>query len=268
MMSQKRRTRADEPFLVIRTLAYSVEAGHVIERHRHDWHQLIYASAGLLHVWTERGAWLVPPHWAIFVPAGVVHSIRFAAPSDLRTLYLRPGRGEAMPGDCAVIGVSPLLRELILRATRENMLDERDPAEAALATLILDEFRQAGAPPFDLPRPVSPALVRAATLIADNVPEAATSAALARAVGLGTRTLERQFLAETGLTPGRWRRQHALLGALERLAVGAPIKQVAAAAGYATPSAFTAAFRATFGTTPARYFADRRPGLPDAAASA
>lgn len=266
-MSRKRRTRADEPFFLIRTLAQGMEAGHLIERHRHDWHQLIYASAGLLHVWTERGAWLVPPQWAIFVPAGTVHSIRFAAPSHLRTLYLRPGWGEAMPADCAVIGVSPLLRELILRATSEMMLDRRDPVESALAVLILDEFRQAGAPPFDLPRPVSPALVRAAALIAADASEAKTSATLARAVGLGTRTLERQFLAETGLTPGRWRRQHALLGALERLAAGAPIKRVAAVAGYATPSAFTAAFRATFGTTPARYFADR-PGLPDGAASA
>ena len=267
-MSQKRRTRADEPFLVVRTLAYTVPSGHRIERHRHDWHQLISAPAGLLHVWTERGAWIVPPHWAIFVPAGIVHSIRFAAPSDLRTLYLRPGWGEGMPDACAVIGVSPLLRELILRAARETMLDRRDPAGAALATLILDEFRQARAPPFDLPQPASPALVRAAALISADAPEAASTAALARAVGLGTRTLERQFLAETGLTPGRWRRQHALLGALERLAADTPIKQVAAAAGYATPSAFTAAFRAVFGTTPARYFADRHPDLPDRSASA
>lgn len=266
-MSQKRRTRADEPHFLIRTLAQALPAGHRIERHSHDWHQLIYASSGLLHAWTERGSWIVPPHWAIFVPAGMVHSIRFAAPSDLRTLYLRPGCSALMPADCAVIGVSSLLRELILRATRERMLDARDPAEAALATLILDEFRQAGAPPFDLPQPASPALARAAALIAAGAPEAASGAGLARAVGLGTRTFERRFLAETGLTPGRWRRQHALLGALEQLAAGTPIKQVAAAAGYATPSAFTAAFRASFGTTPARYFVGR-PGLPDAAASA
>jgi AraC-like DNA-binding protein len=57
-----------------------------------------------------------------------------------------------------------------------------------------------------------------------------------------------------------------LLGALEQLAAGTPIKQAAARAGYATTSAFTAAFRATFGNTPARYFAARR--LPDAPASA
>jgi len=265
-MARKRHTPADEPFLVVRSLASTSPAGARTGRHRHDWHQLIYASAGLLHVWTERGSWIVPPHWAIFVPAGTVHSIRFAAPSDLRTLYLRPGWADAAD-DCAVITVSPLLRALILRATREQMLDRRDPIEAALATLILDEFHRTDTPPFDLPQPVSAALVRAAGLLATNAPEAATSATLSRAVGLGTRTLERQFLAETGLTPGRWRRQHALLGALERLAAGTPIKQAAALAGYATPSAFTAAFRATFGNTPARYFT-ARPGLPDGSASA
>ena len=108
-MSQKRRTRADEPYFLVRALAQSLAAGHRIERHRHDWHQLIYASAGLLHVWTERGSWIVPPHWAIFVPAGTVHSIRFAAPSDLRTLYLRPGWADVAE-DCVVIGISPLLR--------------------------------------------------------------------------------------------------------------------------------------------------------------
>ncbi|WP_425542506.1 helix-turn-helix domain-containing protein [Sphingomonas oligophenolica] len=35
---------------------------------------------------------------------------------------------------------------------------------------------------------------------------------------------------------------------------GASVKKAAAAAGYATPSAFLAAFRAVFGITPARYF--------------
>ena len=57
------------------------------------------------------------------------------------------------------------------------------------------------------------------------------------------------------MTPGRWRQQRALLEALERLAGGEPIKSAATRAGYATPSAFTAAFRKSFGTTPARYFA-------------
>jgi len=191
------------------------------------------------------------------VPATVDHAIRFAGDCALRTLYLRPGLSGSLPDQCTVVTVSPLLRELILKATRIGMLDRREPADAALATLILDEFRQSGAPPFELPQPATPAIRKAAALIEAGAPAARGTAALARAVGIGVRTLERRFLAETGMSPGRWRRQHILLGALERLAANAPIKAVAAAAGYATPSAFTAAFRAAFGITPARYFQPR-----------
>ena len=57
-----------------------------------------------------------------------------------------------------------------------------------------------------------------------------------------------------GVTPGRWRQQRALLLALEQLAMGASVKNVASTAGYRTPSAFIAAFRKSFGITPARYF--------------
>ncbi len=72
---------------------------------------------------------------------------------------------------------------------------------------------------------------------------------------MGTRTFERRFFAETGMTPGRWRQQKALLGGLEQIAGGMPVKAAAAQAGYATSSAFIAAFRSSFDTTPGRYFA-------------
>jgi AraC-like DNA-binding protein len=252
-MSQKRRTRADEAFLLVRSLASDHQAGESIERHAHDWHQLIYASAGVLNVWTEAGSWVAPPTWAIWVPAGTRHGIRFAAGSAFRTLYLRPNEAEVLPERCCVLTVSPLLRELILKAGRIGMLDAREPTEAALATLILDEFRQARVPPFALPQPTSPAVRRAARLM-EATGGPLDVAMLARQAGIGQRTLERRFRAETGLGPAAWRRQQGLLTALERLAAGASVKTVAAASGYATPSAFVAAFRAAFGITPGRYF--------------
>jgi AraC-like DNA-binding protein len=253
-MARKRHTRHDEPYLVVRTLASDAAPGHVMDRHRHGWHQLIYASSGVLNVWTERGSWIVPPLWAVWVPADIVHSIRFATKARLRTLYLMPEWSPHLPARCMAVTVSPLLRALILRATDEQMLDSRCPTEAAIATLIVDEFVRSGAPPFELPQPTSPAMVRAADLIAGQTQEARSTLALARAAGVGVRTLERRFLAETGMSPGQWRRQRQMLAALERLAAGAPTKQVAADAGYATTSAFIAAFRALFGTTPGRYF--------------
>jgi AraC-like DNA-binding protein len=251
-MTRKRHTPADEPFMIVRTLASNFASGQRIGRHAHDWHQLIYASSGVLTVWTERGSWITPPQRAIWVPAGVAHDIRFAADSALRTLYLRPDARAGLPGHCTLVTISPLLRELILRATRDGMLDRREAADAALATLIIDEFRQSRAPPFDLPQPASEKMRRIAALIAAGGTPGTD--ALARASGMSKRALERRFLAETGMSPGRWRRQRGLLQAVETLAGGAPIKKVAAASGYATPSAFVAAFRKQFGITPGRYF--------------
>jgi AraC-like DNA-binding protein len=78
------------------------------------------------------------------------------------------------------------------------------------------------------------------------------------AVGLGARTLERRFHAETGMTLGRWRQQRMLLRGPERIAGGASVAAAATAAGYAAPSAFIAAFREAFGATPSRYFSPGR----------
>jgi AraC-like DNA-binding protein len=44
------------------------------------------------------------------------------------------------------------------------------------------------------------------------------------------------------------------MDALRQLGAGASVKRAAIEAGYRTPSAFVAAFRASFKTTPGRYF--------------
>jgi AraC-like DNA-binding protein len=253
-MSQKRRTRHDEPFLLVRSLASNHQAGETIERHAHDWHQLVFGSAGVLTVWTEGGSWVAPPQRGVWVPGRTRHSIRFAAPSLLRTLYLRPGSNSLLPTSCCAIAVSSLLRELILKVTTLGMLDSREPVAAALALLIAEELAGSDAPAFELPQPTSLRTRRAAELMASDGPEAASNLELANTIGMGLRTFERRFREETGLTPGAWRRQHRLLEAMERLAAGAPVKMVADRAGYASPSAFVAAFRDAFGTTPGRYF--------------
>jgi len=153
--------------------------------------------------------------------------------------------------------VTALLRELILRTVAIGMLDERDATERAIATVTLAELRQADVPPFTLPQPTTEPTRRAANLIQKQAHRTLTTAKLARAVGVSARTLERRFVIETGLSFGRWRQQQDLLRALEQLAVGAPIKVTADSAGYASSSAFIAAFRKFFGTTPGHYFGVR-----------
>src|SRR6186713_23108 len=117
-MSRKRHTAADEPHFLVRTVAADFADGDVVAPHAHPWGQLIYAAIGVVTVRTEHGVWVVPPHWAIWAPAGVEHGLRFTGAASLRTLYLRPDIASVAPRS-TVVTVSPLLRELILRAVRE-----------------------------------------------------------------------------------------------------------------------------------------------------
>jgi AraC-like DNA-binding protein len=257
-MSQKRLTPEDEPYLAIRTATGAFADGAEINAHSHPWGQLIYATSGVQSVWTSEGSWVAPPGWAIWAPAGVRHSIRFTGAARLCTLYLDPALS-GLPARSVVITVSPLLRELIVRAVTVGMLDRRDALHRALTTVILSEIRVHPTASLELPQPSSARISQVAAAILASPGKRHPHRALARQFGIGIRALERGFVTETGLALGQWQRQARFLHAIRRLGGGASVKEAALDAGYQSASAFIAAFRGVFHTTPARYF----PG-PDA----
>lgn len=256
-MSRKRHTTEDEPYFLVRTLAADFVDGDSVAPHSHPWGQLIYAVSGVITVWTEHGSWVVPPHWAVWAPPNVRHGLRFTSAVSLRTLYLRPDITTPAPHS-VVVTVSPLLRELMVRAVHIGMLDARERTHVAIVDLIVTESSTNAVPPLDLPLPHTRRLREIAEHLEERPCDRTSHATLARQFGVGVRTLERGFMAETGLSLGQWRRQARFMQALRQLGSGASVKHVAVEAGYRTPSAFIAAFRATLNTTPGRYFKDRR----------
>lgn len=64
------------------------------------------------------------------------------------------------------------------------------------------------------------------------------------------RTLRRGFLADTGLTFEQWRLRNRLIAAVEFLAAGYDVDQVAARVGFAGRNGFTRAFKQEYGLTP------------------
>ncbi|MFB6231973.1 MAG: helix-turn-helix domain-containing protein [Salinibacter sp.] len=81
-----------------------------------------------------------------------------------------------------------------------------------------------------------------------------TAQELAEAVGLSRRQLTRRMKDTMGTTPAAFIRRRRLKRAEELLATGAEtVKQVAAAVGFASPSAFAKAFRDHAGAPPSVY---------------
>jgi AraC-like DNA-binding protein len=220
-------------------------------RHDHAWHQLTFAVRGHLELITDDMRRIVPGDRAIWVPAGTAHAEVMRAPISMRSIYIAPAATRGATA-CRTIAVSPLLRELILHISRIGALDRREPEQARLVGVLLDQLAIAADVPLELPLPRDPRARRFAELVTHEPGDEAPIATLARRAGASLRTLERCFLAETGVAVGEWRRRVRLFHAVRLLEAGTSVTEVADAVGYATVSAFSAAFTRRFGHPPSQ----------------
>jgi AraC-like DNA-binding protein len=234
----------------VATLSYEYPAGFRVPEHAHGSDQLIYAIRGVMEVSAGRGLWLIPPHFALWIPARTCHRIHMARPVSMRTLYLRRGLVSALPACCAVLHVTPLLRELTVEAVRIGQLRARNHYECALRDLLISHLEKASPVPtfVTLPRE-SRALTVAQAVLADPA-QSKPLAALCADAGVSVRTIERAFQKDIGAGFEQWRRQVRLMKAVELLVSGRSIKEVAFGVGYRQSSAFVEMFRRSLGTTP------------------
>ncbi len=129
--------------------------------------------------------------------------------------------------------------------------ERRERAEA----VVFDLIEPVDVIPVGARRPVDARAGRVADALTHHPADPRTLAELAADAATSPRTLARLFLAETGISFGQWRTQIRLAASLPLLAEGLPIARIAGRVGYATPSAYVAAFRRTVGISPGRYFA-------------
>jgi AraC-like DNA-binding protein len=252
---QMRLTIEQEPFLLVRSWASGCSSGYVIDAHKHAWHQLVYACTGAMTVYGDRWSWMIPPGKALFVPAECMHSIRMWGNVAVRSLYFPASLQSAMLNlrECRVLSVTPLLRELILRVVEWAALDSRNPSHKSLLDMLLIEMSIAPVEPLMLPLPTDSRAMAVALHVLACPSGTETLDDLSRRYGAGRRTLERLFSSETGLSFGLWRQKARLLDAIRVLAEEKSVTEAALSAGYASVSAFIAAFKHTFGCTPKRF---------------
>lgn len=225
--------------------------------HVHDHHsQVMYAVNGSMTVETSEGIWVLPPHRALWIPAGIAHTFKHTRAISLRTVYVRNGTvGIPNWQRCSVLNVSALVRELILACAQLPGTYGNADRETRLGMVLLDHLTLLEQDAFYLPEPVDKRAVRAANMVKTCPNDTRSLKDIAYEVGASARTLERLFSADTGMGFGAWRLRLRLMIALEYLAAGESVTCTAAAVGYENASSFIAVFRSVFGCSPAKYFA-------------
>jgi AraC-like DNA-binding protein len=132
-------------------------------------------------------------------------------------------------------------------------LDRLDKAWTTVAGAALALVRPAPGVSVRLPRPSDPAVARIADAVSADPSDPRSIEEWGDILAISPRTLRRRVQAETGLSYRDWRRYLALTVAAEKLLTGARVTGVAFEAGYATSSAFVAAFHKAFQVTPGQF---------------
>ena len=199
---------------------------------------------------------MIPPQLGLWMPPGIMHDMCAHGAISMLTFYvsLNPGRHD-LPDRPQVVGISPFLRELILRAAEISIDYDETGHDAHILELILGEvdWNWIGVG-LNLKTARYGRLSRMCTLILEAAKKAADFEHLANQCGASSRTMARLFRSEFGVSFTYWRQLIRVLAAMPRLASGEAITSVAMDLGYETPGAFTQVLRKFFGVPPSKYF--------------
>nr|WP_313658442.1 helix-turn-helix transcriptional regulator [Achromobacter ruhlandii] len=245
---------------VVALSATSVRKDWENARHQHRKAQLIYSVRGILNCEIEDGVWIVPPQCAIWIPGDLPHAARGAGETECYCLFVEPDATPDLPKDCCTISVSPLLRELLLRAAGFPELYPLGGREDRLIAALLDELVEAPVEDLHLPMPRDARLRRLAQMMLADPTDKTSKADWAIRIGMSERSMSRLLLHEIGMSFGRWRRQLHVILALQRMTKGESVQTVALELGYENASGFVTMFRKAMGKPPARYLSDRLNG--------
>jgi len=224
--------------------------------HFHDVHEIEYACRGVVEVRTQAGHYLLPPHQAAWIPAGLQHQTTLNADGQTLAVLFEPRLVPAAGDRVRIIAVSALLRELMFYS-------ERWPISRAESGLEADSFFQTlgyvvaealeDERPLNLPVSADP-VVAAATDYTRAHLDRVTISDVTRAAAVSERTLRRLFSTHLGMSWRSYLLRARVLRSMVLLAQpDRSILEVSIAVGFDDVSAFARSFARHCGETPSAY---------------
>lgn len=219
--------------------------------HRHDQGQLVMSLEGVVSCEVGESHWIVPPHCALWIPAGLHHESRASANARGYFLFIAPSAAP-LPDDCCTFSITAMLREMIIELC-DGRSDRSTRSKDLFAQLLLEELGAMPKVNTHFPIPSDSRLQRIAKALIQDPADRRTIGQWSSFAGMSERTLARQLFKKTGMSFGKWRRQLHLMVALNLLAEGKSVQQVAGELGYVAVTSFITMFKMALGTTPAKY---------------
>jgi len=226
---------------------------HSFPAHKHRWHQLLYASSGVLIVDVIGERLFIPPENAVWLPCGCQHSVSTEYGAELKSLYI-DDRYQQLPTDKSlVLKISPIIKALIIEVSTFDVEYSIFGYEEDVVSLMLSTLPRLQHVTDHLPWPISLELLKMCNQLYERPGGKQTTLMLAEDLAMSKRTLERKFQRETGMTIQAWSLRLRFLKAIELLTSGHSITNISLDLGYSSPSPFIYMFRKISGMSPGEY---------------
>jgi AraC-like DNA-binding protein len=238
-----------------RVLAKTHLAGSSLPTHQHSTGQMVFATQGVMLIETALGRWTVPPQRALWIPPHEPHTIVMLSDTHMRTVYFHP---DFIAGCSAftqrsivhVVVASPMIKELVLGLFEtERSADMR----ALMAKLLLHALVETAFLPTYLPMPADKRIKNALSILMAKNNWRQSLDEVSAGAHMSSRTFTRRFTLEVGMSFRDWRQRARLVKSLDLLALNQSIKSIAHTLGFASTSAYCAAFRDLFGCIPSEF---------------
>jgi len=210
--------------------------------HVHEADELTWVVSGACRIEIGEQRWRVDTATALLIPARTVHRVVPRPDSIVFPLQLPRGTTSAP----TPVTRTPALETCARVLLQPGLASPEAVASAQAAASAL--LRTAGEACTPLPH--DPRVRRLAQAILDAPAHPADLEELALRMHMSSRTVQRHFRRDTGMSFGTWRTDVRLAHARGLLQRGESVAAAARAAGYRSTSAFVAAFRRRHGVTP------------------
>ncbi|OKL54771.1 hypothetical protein BSZ39_02505 [Bowdeniella nasicola] len=217
------------------------------DAHAHPEHVVFWPERACAEVEVDGVRHSLSVGQGLWVPAGTRHAVSRDPSTTLAALYLLPEAWDGRAPDVHPVSVNAALRELLSHLAETGMpRQQRLRAQRVCLELVAD----AAFPVIELPLPQDSRIAPICRSIMSNPADNRSIGDWAWVTSTSARTLARVFRAETGMTFSQWRTAARMSAAVRLLSGGTPVGVVARRVGYATISAFSAAFHRLMGRPP------------------
>lgn len=228
-----------------------VPATAVDARRETDQHVLLWQAHGRSVVTVDDTSVALRAGTALWVPVGVEHGLVTAENSAVLPLFFPTESVVSALDEPTVFAVDGSLEVLLLVAvqTTYSIIGE----DIELDQQIVDVLEGRRDRTEGLPLPTAEAARQVAETLLRRPGDDRSLEALAASVHVSSRTIERAFRTETGMTLRAWRIRNRMMAAAHKLRSDLPIDRVARDVGYLDTNAFRRVFKSHYGVTPSAY---------------